>query len=147
MKTNEEDKARVACKYFIDLFTTRGCGAFTRTLSGIGIHVTDGMNNFLSSPFTKEEIEATIRGIHSTKVPRPDGMLALFYHRFWHIMGSEASTFYLDILNNGASIKSFNHTNIVLIPKKSLPINMTHFYPISLCNVLLKIVIVTTHFQ
>lgn len=37
-------------------------------------------------------------------------------------------------------MEEINHTNIVLILKQSLPINMMHFRPIRLCNVLLKIV-------
>lgn len=46
----------------------------------------------------------------------------------------------LDILNGGAMPAQLNHTNVVLIPKVTEPMNMVNFRPISLCNVIYKLV-------
>lgn len=55
-------------------------------------------------------------------------------------MGKEVSSFCLDILNNGSSLDLINVMNIVLIPKVSKPLNMSKFHPISMCNVIYKLV-------
>ena len=46
----------------------------------------------------------------------------------------------LDFLNNGNMLPNINHTNIVLIPKVKNPKRMSEFRPISLCNVIYKII-------
>lgn len=48
--------------------------------------------------------------------------------------------FVLKILNHVGSPTSINHTYICLIPKIPNPIRPSYFRPISLCNVILKIV-------
>lgn len=55
-------------------------------------------------------------------------------------MGKDVCNFYLHILNDGGSLSEINDTNIVLIPKQCNPQNMTNFRPISLCNMLFKII-------
>ena len=55
-------------------------------------------------------------------------------------MGDNVVTTVLDYLNFGVMGPDINHTNIVLIPKiKSLE-RMSEFRPISLCNVIYKII-------
>ena len=47
----------------------------------------------------------------------------------------------LFFLNNGVMLPDLNHTNIVLIPKvKKNPEKMSKFRPISLCNVIYKVI-------
>ena len=54
-------------------------------------------------------------------------------------MGDDVVIAILDFLNNGNMLPEINHTNIVLIPKVKNPEKMSNFRPISLCNVIYKI--------
>ncbi|KAA3459980.1 reverse transcriptase [Gossypium australe] len=88
----------------------------------------------------KEEVFSTLKEMGPTKAPVPDGFPALFFQRYWHIVGKEVTTFCLGILNNDQNFGHLNSTDIVLIPKTQNPSNLVDFRPISLCTVLYKIV-------
>ena len=75
-----------------------------------------------------------------TKAPGPDGMNPLFYQKFWLVVGDNVVIAVLDFLNSSCMTPRINHTNIVLIPKVKNPIKMSNFRPISLCNVIYKII-------
>ena len=66
-------------------------------------------------------------------------MNALFYKKFWHIVGNDVVNAMLDFLSNGVMLPDLNHTNIVLIPKVKNPEKMFEYRPISLCNVVYKL--------
>ena len=46
----------------------------------------------------------------------------------------------LDFLNSGNMNSELNYTHIILIPKNKSPERMSDFKPISLCNVIYKII-------
>lgn len=102
--------------------------------------VTSEMNVALVEKYTKEEVIMALKQMHPTKAPGPDGMPALFYKKFWGIVGDDTTNYVLDILNNGAPIDQINHTHVVLIPKKKVCESTKDYRPISLCNVLYKLV-------
>ena len=75
-----------------------------------------------------------------TKTPGPNGMNALFYQKFWHIVGDTIVNAVLDYLHGGHMLPEINFTHIVLIPKIKSPQKISDFRPISLCNVIYKII-------
>ncbi|KAH1092317.1 hypothetical protein J1N35_019574 [Gossypium stocksii] len=47
------------------------------------------MNNSLLEDFRDQEILKAVKEMGSTKAPGYDGFLAIFYQRFWHIIGKD----------------------------------------------------------
>lgn len=52
-----------------------------------------------------------------TKAPSDNGFPAILFQKYWHIVGSEVTSFCLKILNVGGDLEDLNVTNIVLIPQ------------------------------
>ncbi|KAL5575510.1 hypothetical protein UlMin_017209 [Ulmus minor] len=75
-----------------------------------------------------------------TKSPGADGMSAIFYQKFWPIVGEEITAACLGFANGGQLLGSINETIITLLPKVKNPTRITEFRPISLCNVIYKII-------
>ncbi|KAA3465211.1 reverse transcriptase [Gossypium australe] len=74
-----------------------------------------------------------------TKAPGEDGFPAIFYQKCWAIIGEDVTNYCLHRLNGGMNINLINKTNIVLIPKIAKPSDITQYRPISLCNVIYKL--------
>lgn len=72
--------------------------------------------------------------------PGPNGFPASFYHNYFEIVGKYVTHAAFKVLNNKGNISEFNATYIYLIPKVRNPITPPNFRPISLCNVILKII-------
>ena len=63
-----------------------------------------------------------------------------FTKTFWHVVGYIVIATILDYLNSGFMVPEINHTNIVLVPNVKWPEKMSDFRPISLCDVIYKII-------
>ena len=74
------------------------------------------------------------------KAPGLDGMPPLFYQSYWPDVGMEVTQVVLSYLNSGSILRSISHTFISLILKVKNPEKVADFRPISLCNVIYKIV-------
>ena len=134
------DIANIAIDYFSELFTTSFPTKAVEVVETVQRCITKEMNEQLTKEFQKEEIIQAISQMHPTKAPGPDGMSALFYQKYWDIIGDDVCSIILNTLNANASLADLNKTNIVLIPKTNRPTKMSEFRPISLCNVSYKII-------
>ena len=102
--------------------------------------VTDEMNQGLIAAFTREEVVTALKQMHPTKASGPDGMSAIFFQKYQDVVGNDITCMVLNVLNSDVSIADINQTNITLIPKINCPLKMSDFRPISLCNVIYKLV-------
>ena len=134
------DIVGVAMNYFESLFTSAGCDQMEECLSTVPHRVTLDMIEILSREYSAEEIKVALFQMGPTKALGPGSMNALFYQKFWHIVGNDVITAVLDFLNNGNMQSEINFTHIVLIPKVNSPERMSDYRPISLYNVIYKII-------
>lgn len=103
--------------------------------------VTANMHTILGAEFTREEIKAALDHIGDLKAPGPDGMPSIVFKRHWYFMGDQIVEEVLSVLNGGEILEGWNDTLVVLIPKVKNPSRIKDLRPISLCNVLYKIVL------
>ena len=136
----EEDIAEVFVRHFQNLFCANSDTDMGPVLDKVQRSLSDEMSRILEEPYKGEEISEALKQMHPTKAPGPDGMCALFYQRYWSTIGEDVVATVLHILNDGGNIGSINQTYIALIPKKKECESPVDFRPISLCNVLYKII-------
>ncbi|KAA3460176.1 reverse transcriptase [Gossypium australe] len=131
--------AEIARLYFQELFEAKERGNCENILTGIEQCITDEDNYCLKAQYTQVEIWEALQSMGATKASGENGFPAIFFQKFWHIIGVEVSNFFLQHLNGGIEVSSINCTQIVLIPKIANPNSLSQFHPISLCNVIYKI--------
>lgn len=98
------------------------------------------MNDYLCVPFSSDEVRLGIFDMHLSKASGPDGFTALFYQKFWPVIGQDVTKEVLSILNDQGDISYWNSTIITQIPKIREPDSLKDFSPISLCNISYEIV-------
>lgn len=103
--------------------------------------MTSNMNNSLTKKFTKDEVVAALKQMAHLKFLGPNGFNPNFYQSYRHIVGEEATSVILAFLNDGLFDSCINFTYIVLIPKIKNPVKASNFRPISLCNIIYKLVL------
>ena len=65
---------------------------------------------------------------------------ALFFKEYWKIVRNSVIQAVQSLFTSGKMIKEVNSTLIAFIPKTQNPSEFNHFRPISLCNVVYKII-------
>jgi hypothetical protein len=136
----EEAMREVATNYFMKLFTSHAGTRMEELLGHIDPRVTQPMNEMLCKEFTVKEVEEALNSIGDLKAPGPDGMPSLFYKKYWGVVGEKVTEEVLNVLNGGPMPETWNDTCVVLIPKIKDPESMKDLRPISLCNVVYKLV-------
>ena len=88
----------------------------------------------------REEIRDTLFSISPLKALGPDGLHALFFQSQWDTVGGSLCNLILNIFQHLKRIQGINQTFLSLIPKVDSPEFVKHFRPISLCNVVYKVI-------
>lgn len=125
--------------YFSQLFKTNDT-EWNQVTSCISRRVSEAQNQVLISEVEEHEVKSALFSMHPEKTPGPDGMTPGFYKKCWHIVKTDVISTVRRFFSSGVLDDQLKGTNIALIPKKSNPLLMTDIRPISLCNVVYKII-------
>ncbi|KAJ0075024.1 hypothetical protein Patl1_34399 [Pistacia atlantica] len=101
--------------------------------------ITPEMNSDLVKQISNEEVEKAVFIMNGLGSPGPDGFPTIFYQKHWQTIGPSVCTAVRKAFCSGSWPQDFNATLIALIPKVKTPSKVSEFRPISLCNVLYKI--------
>lgn len=140
MQEDGEVMLYIVQHYFENLFTSEVGEPNPGVLSDVQQNVTPSMNDGLTAQFTYEEVKKALFQIGDLKAPGPDGMHAVFYKRFWELLGDDLVEEVLKAVSLAKIPEGWNDTTIVLIPKVNNPTLASQFRPISLCNVVYKVI-------
>ncbi|XP_045083332.1 uncharacterized protein [Aegilops tauschii subsp. strangulata] len=113
---------------------------FNQALQAVQPKLTPQMNDLLIKEYTVEEVKRALDDMGDLKAPGADGMPAIFYKRFWSTVGEAVTREVLHVLRGGSIPEGWNETIVVLIPKVRNPDRIKDLRPISLCNVVYKLV-------
>ncbi|XP_042029874.1 uncharacterized protein LOC121776772 [Salvia splendens] len=94
----------------------------------------------LPEPPDADEVKRAVFDISANSAPGPDGYSALFFQACWSIVGSDVVDAVRQFFGGAFLPRSFTATSIVLIPKKPIPESWGDYRPISLCNVINKVI-------
>ena len=136
----EQKMGEVLVEYFKDLFTSTNPSNFESILHDIESKVTPTMNAELTKEFKVEEVEQALTQMKPMTAPGSDDMPPFFYKSYWKIVGCDVTDATLSVLNLGSMPPHINHTFISPIPKIKNPEKAKDFRPISLFNVVYKII-------
>jgi hypothetical protein len=88
----------------------------------------------------KEEIWGILKAMRGNASPGPDGFNVAFYKSAWSWIADDVVAVVQNFYMTGVLPPHINDTNIALIPKKLVCVMPADFRPISLCNVIYKII-------
>jgi hypothetical protein len=126
--------------YFQQLYTTDPNVAPHDLLSLVDCRVSAETNEESCKDFTSDEISDALFQIGPLKAPGPNGFPGHFFQKNWEVLKQDVVTGVRRFFEFGQMPPGVNDTSIVLILKKEEPELLKDFRPISLCNVIYKVV-------
>lgn len=101
--------------------------------------ISDDQNKMINESFSLEEVSIALNKLPSDKVPGPDGFPTGFYK--WEIIGNDLVEALKFARRSGNLLKEIYNTFIAFIPKKEKATHLEDYRPISLCNIICKILL------
>lgn len=138
--TDEATLQQEALSYYLSLFTA----ATLSTPSMMEVPMIPRLNDIgttsISADVEKSEVRKAMFSMKSYKALGADGFQPLFFKHFWGTIGDDVWHLVCEAFRNGSFDPGLAETLIVLIPKIDHPVHLKNFRPISLCNVVYKVI-------
>jgi hypothetical protein len=136
---NEDDINKLATDYYKNLFGPSNIT--TINMNGMNMRrLNEDDRNYLTAPFSFDEIYKVVSDLKHNSAPGPDGLPAEFFQDFWDIIKKDIWSLCDDFCKGNLDIKRLNYGVITLIPKVDNAMEMKNFRPICLLNVCYKII-------
>lgn len=135
-----EEISETFCLHNQELFNTSNPVNLDECLAKVELKVDEQVNRILSREFTAEEIKSALFQMNHLGSLGPNGFSAVFYQKHWDTVGGDVTRAALEFLNAAGDISSINNIFLVMIPKVKKPLSVNEYRPISLCNVIYKVI-------
>ena len=139
-KTDLEDIKNLFKQHFENVFKSNNVSNSQPYFPSLAIKITEQDSINLCKEVSTEEILSILKKMDPNKTPGTDGLNSNFFINYWGLVGDNITSIIKSFFSNGNLPPDLNETLIVLIPKKENPTQTSHFRPISLCNVIYKII-------
>jgi hypothetical protein len=130
----------MATKIFKELYTANPEVNPNQLAELFEAKITEEMNGELCKVFTEEEINNAMFQIGSLKASGPDGFPAQFFQRNWEVLRGDIIKVVQGFFETRKMPHGVNEMAILLLPKKDAPEYLKDYRPISLCNIIYKVV-------
>ncbi|KAK1616516.1 hypothetical protein QYE76_022033 [Lolium multiflorum] len=135
-----KDINKMATDFFNKLYTKDSQVVLDELINLLHQPITNEMNEKLCREFSDEEVGDALFQIGPINAPGPDGLPGRFFQRNWAIMKQDVIEAVREFFKTGEMAEGANDTVIVLIPKGQNQECLADYRPISLCNVIYKII-------
>lgn len=129
---------KVIESYFVGLFHA-SCIDGKLSEREVVKQVSETDNEELMIGVSVEEVKTIVFFMHPDKASGPDGFNPSFYQIYWDIVHVDFVQFCRNFMQTGELPAWVNNARVCLIPKLKEPKTMGDLRPISLCNVLVRI--------
>lgn len=109
-------------------------------LDNINCTVIEDMNIMLNAAYTWGEIAMALKQMDPLKALGPNGLPPIFFQHYWGVTGNDVMKTVISCLTTSNIPVGINQIYISLIPKVKCPTRVSEFWPISLCNIIYKLV-------
>ena len=136
--TNQELKEKAFFEAYKRLIGSEHAREHSLDLQYLGIQPRDLTE--LETMITEEEVWSVIKELPAERAPGPDGYIAAFYQKAWHIIKNDVMAVIRKLyVGDGRGFAKLNKAHIVLIPKKPDGEEIGDYHPISLTHSIPKL--------
>ncbi|WVZ83725.1 hypothetical protein U9M48_030845, partial [Paspalum notatum var. saurae] len=140
LTTNEQIADCFRC-YFTNLFSSQLNDLPPQDQNAESLQGVEPLNDaYTDSTPSTQEIWDIVKNMRNDAAPGPDGFNAAFYKVAWPWIAQDVTRLIVDFYSTGELPQILNRTYITLIPKGTNATSPQNFRPISLCNVIYKII-------
>lgn len=94
----------------------------------------------LAAAFSEEEVHAAIKGLAPNRASGPDGLTNEFLTKFWPVLKYDIMQIFEEFYEGRLELAKYNLANVVMIPKKEDASYVQDFRPISIINLIPKVI-------